>query len=131
MPSNTDLAIVYKEAETVKMIFASYISGNTLKQIADELISSGVIYYTDKNIWNKNMVSRIIENRHCIGDEEYPAIIDEDTFCTALSTRNTKGGKREKDSKVLSFIKQHIYCGARGERYRRIGKYTNREKTDL
>ena len=74
------------------------------------------------------MVSRIIENRHYIGDEDYPAIIDEDTFCAALSTRNAKGGKREKDSKELSFIKQHIYCGACGERYRRIGKYTNREK---
>lgn len=120
--------IIYKEAETVKKIFASYISGNTLKKIADDLTLTGEIYYADRKIWNKNMVSRIIENRHYIGDEDYPKIIDEETFFTALSKRNSKGGKREKDSKEVSFIKQHIYCGTCGERYRRIGKYTNREK---
>lgn len=125
---NDKHTIIYKEAETVKNIFASYISGVTLKNIADELTSAGIEYYKDKNTWNKNMVSRIIENKHYIGDEEYPAIIDENTFLAALSTRNNKGGKREKDSKEVGFIKQSIYCSSCGKRYRRIGKYTNREK---
>lgn len=125
---NDKHTIIYKEAEVIKSIFASYISGNTLKNIADELTSAGVIYYKDKNIWNKNMVSRIIENSHYIGDKDYPTIIDEETFFAALSTKNNRGGKREKDSKDIGFLKQHIYCSSCGERYRRIGKYTNREK---
>lgn len=120
--------IIYTEAKTVKSIFALYISGKTLKDIADKLTSEGVVYHEDKNTWNKNMVSRIIENRHYIGDDEYPAIITEETFAAALSKRNIRGGKREKDSKELSFIKQNIYCNSCGERYRRIGNYTKREK---
>lgn len=125
---NDKYNVIYSESQIVRKMFDLYISGKTFSDIADYLTLSGVVYYEDKKIWNKAMVSRIIGNRYYIGNEDYPAIISEDIFCKAEKRRNQRGGKREKDSKELSFIKQHLYCDNCKAKIRRIGKYTNREK---
>ena len=80
------------ESTVVKMIFDEYISGKTLQQIADCLTAKQIVYYKDKTAWNKNMVRRILENRHYIGDEEYPAIVTADEFEKANKKRLSKGG---------------------------------------
>lgn len=125
---NDKYTVIHSESQIVRMMFDLYITGKTFSEIADYLTSSDVAYYKDKKIWNKAMVSRIIGNRYYIGNEDYPAIISEEVFCKAEGRRNQRGGKREKDSKELSFIKQHIYCDSYKAKIRRIGKYTNREK---
>lgn len=125
---NDKYTVINSESQIVRMMFDLYITGKTFSEIAAYLTASGVVYYKDKKIWNKAMVSRIIGNKYYIGNEDYPAIISEEVFCKAEDRRNQRGGKREKDSKELSFIKQHIYCDSCKAKIRRIGKYTNREK---
>lgn len=116
------------ESEIVRKIFSLYINGSALKKIAEILTEQEVVYYEDKKQWNKNMIARIIENPHYVGDEKYPSIIDEETFKSAYSRKNDLGGKREKDTDEISFIKSVIICGTCGEKVYRYGRYNRREK---
>lgn len=116
------------EAEIVREIFNRYISGKTLKSIAEDLTSRGIVYYKDKNTWSKNAICRIIENDKYIGNDDYAQIIDSDIFSQAQNLKNEKGGKREKDSENVRFLKEHLVCAQCGKRYIRRKKWGNREK---
>ena len=116
--------IVPHEAETVKRIFSSYIDGMTLKSIADELTRENVSYKEGRTAWNKNMIARIIENAHYAGDSIYPQIVNNETFQLAFNRKNALGGKREKDTAEIKYLKSVLYCAACGGRIRRIAKYT-------
>lgn len=117
------------ESDVVKMIFDEYISGKTLQQIADRLTAKQIVYYKDKTVWNKNMVRRILENRHYIGDEEYPAIIPVDAFEKANKKRLSKGGERVTDTAQEKFFKYHTVCGQCGSRFTRRRNWSKtREK---
>ena len=76
------------ESEAVRQIFEMYLNGMSLKSIAAEM---NVPYNADKLLWNKNMVSRILENKRYTGDETYPQIIEQDTFDRANSIKAEKG----------------------------------------
>lgn len=117
------------ESVVVKMIFDEYISGKTLQQIADRLTAKQIVYYKDKTVWNKNMVRRILENRHYIGDEEYPAIITADEFEKANKKRLSKGGERVTDTVQEKYFKHHTVCGQCGGRFTRRRNWSKtREK---
>ena len=61
------------ESEAVRQIFRMYLNGMSLKGIAAEMT---VPYNADKILWNKNMVSRILENKRYVGDDTYPQIVE-------------------------------------------------------
>lgn len=76
------------ESEAVRQIFEMYLNGMSLKSIAAEMT---VPYNKDKGLWNKNMVSRILENKRYTGDDTYPQIIEQDTFALANAIKSEKG----------------------------------------
>ena len=116
--------VVPEEAAVVRKIFAEYISGVTLKQIADELTSNHVVYYQDKTSWTKNAVCRILENPHYAGDLEYPAILPKSEYDTAAAIKNSKGGAREQDTEEIAWLKHKMRCGECGSRYTRRKHYS-------
>jgi len=120
--------IVPEEAETVKRIFNEYLAGLSLKAISEILTKENVTYYKDKTTWNKNMVSRIIENSHYAGDRQYPTIVDKDIFHEALNRKNNLGGKREKDTEEIKYLKSVVFCSTCGKIVRRYSMYSTREK---
>lgn len=63
------------ESKIVREIYIQYAGGKSYKAIADILTQKEVPYTADKNVWNKNMVSRILQNETYLGTEEYPSII--------------------------------------------------------
>ena len=65
------------ESEAVRQIFRMYLNGMSLKSIAAEMT---VPYNADKLLWNKNMISRILENKRYMGDDTYPQIIEQTIF---------------------------------------------------
>ena len=79
-----DYYIVQEEAAIVKRIFKEYLSGESLSAIARRLTSECVVFFKDKTQWSKNAVCRILDNVHYTGDEDYPRIIDRDTYQRAL-----------------------------------------------
>lgn len=120
--------IVPEEAEIVRKIFTDYISGITLKSIADELTRNSVVYYQDKTSWTKNAVCRIIENARYAGDMEYPAIISKTDFETAVSMKNDKGGTREKDTAEIAWLKRKMQCAECGCRFSRRRHYSGQRE---
>lgn len=125
---NDTYRIVPAEASNIRKMFKEYVSGSTLKAIADGLTAKGIVYYEDKRTWNKNMVSRILENENYLGNEKYPAIIDKSVFDAAMAKRNILGGKRETDSDEIKFYKSRTFCAQCGKPYRRVAKFGAREK---
>ncbi len=74
------------ESAAVGQIFEMYLHGLSLKSIAAAMT---VPYNVDKS-WNKNMVSRILENMHYTGADGYPAIIEPEMFRTANEIKQRK-----------------------------------------
>ena len=68
------------ESGAVKNIFSLYLAGESLKRIAEIMSESGIRYHRHTEQWNKNMVKRVLENAHYLGDEDYPKIIDNNDF---------------------------------------------------
>ena len=65
-----------EESVAVREIFDMYLRGMSLKSIA---ASMTVPYNVDK-VWNKNMVSRILENERYTGSDGYLAVIEPEMF---------------------------------------------------
>ena len=86
---NGKYALNTAESEAVQKIFKDYIGGKSLKTVASEM---QIPYNTDKNIWNKSMVCRVLENRKYIGENGYPQIVTAEDFEQAAcikAERNT------------------------------------------
>lgn len=74
---NGKYALNITESEAVKKIFSGYIGGKSMKTIAAEM---RIPYNTNKAAWNKNMVSRVLENKKYIGENSYPQIVTQYEF---------------------------------------------------
>ncbi len=120
--------VVPEEAQVIIGVFKDYLQGKTLLQIAKKLTEDQVVYYKDKTVWSKNMVCRLLENEHYLGDEEYPKIIDAETFEKANKMREEKGGKREKLPPDIDFIKNCMFCDRCGGKVTRRKHYPVRER---
>jgi hypothetical protein len=71
-------AVIDKEAaEQIKVLFQSYMSGDSLATAAKKAGINGF----------HSGIGRILRNKRYLGDEFYPAIIDKDTFNTAEAER--------------------------------------------
>lgn len=81
-----EITILPEEAETVRSIYLQYIAGISFKQLAEQLQAEDVPYDEDKS-WNKNMVSRILEDDRYIGQKEFPALITAEQFDAAQKRR--------------------------------------------
>ena len=86
---NGKYALNVPEAEAVRTIFAKYICGKSLKTIAAEM---KIPYNSGKDVWNINMVCRVLENTRYLGNDRFPRIISNEDFENAArikSGRNT------------------------------------------
>ena len=70
-----EITIQPEEAELVRFIFQGYSTGATLGELTKALCRQEIPYYEGRT-WNKNMVSRILEDSRYIGEKGYPALIE-------------------------------------------------------
>ncbi len=123
-----DFFVIEEEAAIVRRIFEEYISGKTLLQIGNALTEEGVVYYRNRTHWSKQAVRRVLENKHYVGDRDYPAIIDRKIFKKANSIRLEKGGDREKDTPEIHYLKYCTKCSQCGGRYTRRNHYSGQRE---
>jgi len=117
-----------EEAAVIRRIYDEYISGKTLLQIANALTAESVVYYRERTNWSKQMVRRVIENEHYLGDKNYPAIIDKGVYKKANKLRLEKGGDREKDTDEIRYLKYHTKCLQCGGRITRKSHYSGKRE---
>lgn len=84
---NGDSVINTEQAATVQHIFYAYTEGQSFKEIAEYLTTSGTAYHFSDNSWNKNIVARILANEIYCGAKGYPAIISKEVYSQAASIR--------------------------------------------
>lgn len=84
------IVICLKEVDTVKQIFSQYLNGKNLKNIAERLTENQIEFLPGEYNWNKSRIKRMIEDKRYIGGDNYPAIIDKDTFQRANVEKNNR-----------------------------------------
>lgn len=94
---NGKYAVNTAEASAVKQIFTEYSDGKSLNEIAAKM---AVPYHSDKHIWNKNMVKRVLENRRYIGECGYPQIIESQIFNDVQNIKSEKNTRTKTKNKV-------------------------------
>lgn len=118
---NGSVEIMEGEAIIVREIFERYSKGETLKSIADSLTKRGEIFYKEKSIWNKSMISRIIQNERYTGKDNYPTIVTNKVFENANTLKEKKSSLKSTYSAEIEYLKKTTVCGKCGNRvYRRI-----------
>lgn len=122
-------SVMDAEAAIVKRIFAEYIDGKLLQDIADELTREQVEFYMGNRVWNKNRIARIIDNEKYIGADGYPQIIDDDDFVYARQLKEEKGAKKIHFDETIEYLRNNkITCSQCGAPMKRISKWRSREK---
>ena len=86
MMRDGEIVLRPEESVAVREIFDMYLRGMSLKSIA---ASMTVPYNVDK-AWNKNMVSRILENERYTGSDGYLAVIEPKMFRKANEIKQRK-----------------------------------------
>lgn len=124
---NGKIVVIPSEVEIVKQIFADYLGGKILKEIAANLTERGVAFFEGKSNWNKNTVVRIIQNGKYIGKNNYPAIIDINTFEQANKQKSDKGHKKQKQPEIIEYLKTIAFCEC-GKPFHRRVSWGTREK---
>ena len=90
-----EITILPEEAELVRFIFQCYSTGATLGELTKALCRQEIPYYAGRT-WNKNMVSRILEDGRYIGEKGYPALIEPEQLRTAAKKRTAEPAHRRK-----------------------------------
>lgn len=80
------------EADVVRDIFDRYLKGESLQIIAISMTARGIRYHERTDCWNKNMVKRVLENAHYLGDDQFPSIIRGENYLAAQG-RKTASNK--------------------------------------
>ena len=124
MMQNGEIITNPKEVLAVATIFSSYLSGDSLTEIAQAM----EVPYNEGVIWNKHMVKRIIENEKYLGTDKYPQLIDEDTFHIANAKRVAKSTSLCVISDELQQVRKLTFCKECGQRMFRKGGNTRSEK---
>lgn len=127
---NGEIHVNAKEAKAIEEIFSLYLDGNSLIAIADKMSRKGASYNGVNNVWNKNMIKRIIENEKYLGTEKYPKIISEDFFNQANEKRKLKATSVCMIPEELQEIRSRTYCAECGHKLSRIGGNSKYERWD-
>ncbi len=103
--------IEHTEADIIKEIFAEYINGATLKDIAESLTERKIPYTEKSDVWDKARIARIIDNAKYTGSDEYDPIIDEDTYETAVSTKIARQRNTVlKECDGIALLRNRVRC---------------------
>ena len=109
------------ECEAIKTIFAMYCGGTSYNDIVAEMMAQGIPYYQKTARWNKNMVSRILENERYIGADNYPRLIADSDFLAAQLLRQMKTAYAPCPAEIQP-IKEKAICAVCGGRMKRDTK---------
>jgi len=113
------LTIQPQEADVVKRIFASYLGGALQREIADTLNTDGLLYSQSRPEWSNFRISFILRNPRYMGEDDYPALIDNETFRAAQERIRKQHRKRISQDRPVLCLRDRLYCQHCGGRLKR------------
>ena len=90
------------EGEIVLAIFADYLAGASLKNIAEDLAGRKIEYLPGESGWNKSRVKRILEDVRYLGTEQFPVLVDE------ASLHAVQARKQERNDRKVIQPESHV-----------------------
>lgn len=116
------------EANTVREIAEQYLSGKSLKSIAEMLTAKHIEYMSGKTDWNRSRIKRIVEDKRYIGDGGYPPILTEQEYAAMQSIKAKKNTQKDVNySEGIFKLNAPVVCANCGGRMQR--RIDNRRKT--
>ena len=104
-----------REANAVRYIFGQYLAGASLLAIAEDMTRQGPRYHQHTDVWNKNMVKRILENQKYIGAEGYPPLVSDEDFAAARCQRSDRNTYAPLSAEIRPILGKTVcaQCGGR------------------
>ena len=111
---NGVLAVHPQESQTVRAVFAAYLSGEPLSKIAANLTAKLVEYLPGHSQWDKARVKRLLDNVKYTGEGDFPQLITEKQFQMAHQKKesaNTNRQLADEDIKLFKGLTHCHHCG--------------------
>lgn len=100
------IEIIPEESDLVQNIFRSYLAGASLQQLAKLAGQTGLQFRENANVWNKNMISRILDDKRYWQKGLFPAIIQEELALQVSELKCSKASPKPS----LHFLQKKIIC---------------------
>ena len=107
---NGVLVVHPQESQTVREVFAAYLSGEPLSKIAAHLTAKLVEYLPGHWQWDKARVRRILDNTKYIGEGDFPPIIKERDFQMAHQKKESANTNRQPMDEDIKLFKGMTHC---------------------
>lgn len=109
------------ESKIVAGIFASYIAGRSLLQIAEDLNKNSIEYLPGVVGWNKARLKRMIEDTRYIGTESFPAIVEQTVFDKTQAIKFDRNTQKDIDRTTeIRTLPVPVCCATCGVPMRRL-----------
>ena len=92
-----------QEMAVVKEIFKAYIEGKSLLELSKCLNERQIEYMPDVIKWNKARIMRILEDKRYLGDDRYPALIEQGTYDTVQEISYNRCDQKNTDRQADIF----------------------------
>ena len=99
-----------QESQTVRAVFAAYLSGEPLSKIAAHLTAKLVEYLPGRWQWDKARVKRLLDNDKYIGNGEFPPIIKGKDFRMAHQMKENANTNRQPVDEDVKLFKEMTHC---------------------
>lgn len=118
--SGGNIIINEAEADTVREIAEQYLSGKSLKAIAEILTAKHIEYMSGKTDWNRSRIKRIVEDKRYIGDGGYMPILTEQEYAAMQSIKAAKNTQKDVNySEGIFTLNAPVVCPNCGGRMHR------------
>lgn len=107
---NGVLAVHPQESQTVRAVFAAYLSGEPLSKIAAHLTTKLAEYLPGRWQWDKARVKRILDNSKYMGEGDFPQIITHKEFQMAHQKKERANTNRQSVDEDVKLFKGLTYC---------------------
>ena len=109
------------ESKIVAQIFASYIAGRSLLQIAEALNKNSIEYLSGVVGWNKARLKRMIEDARYLGTKSFPAIVEQTAFDKAQTIKFDRNTQKDIDRMAeIRTLPVPVCCEACGSAMHRL-----------
>lgn len=109
------------KSKIVIEIFAAYIAGRSLLQIAEALNKNSIEYLPGVIGWNKARLKRMIEDARYLGTESFPAIVEQTAFDKAQVIKFDRNTQKDIDRMAkIRTLPVPVCCEACGVPMRRL-----------
>ncbi len=115
-----------READVLRNMYRDYKLGKSLAALVEKLEALEIEYQEGKTDWNKSRVRRLLSDKRYLGTEEYPAIIDPETFEAVqkrLKEANQQGAVDRKDA---IYQIHNVHCDRCGAIMKRRPSYSGK-----